>query len=850
MYIKKVMPKLGALIVIALLASSGTQTSMAAEASATLSGADVLDQAVALYEKLQETTVAIPEPLAETDLDIQLQKSVVLGYINLDDALTTAQQTEVSKQDVMTILYKTIINYDSSYIISEEEANKILNDCCDNAYINEENRLAYAFMIRQGIISSKGETEPNKPLTWDSCRILVDLIYDYFFQDVTVTINNIPVTIGANIETVLEEMGEPNRIDVTDYGFEWYVYNEDYSKFAMIGVEGDRICAFYTNSSDFAWGGVRSGDSFELAENSEILRFTENNGKIDSISYNPRQAGREYSTDVSITRSKELLDIINAYRAKNELGGYVYNNQLSDTAWLASKDYMNGVESEDAVYGKAYDIFEVYNELVSKKSSILTLEIKKNMAMGVAAPVGSDENIYVSLITDEDIRVNRTVEQVDPKQLPEYTAKETQETEKLFGIIPVAKAEKNTELDSSQQTVENITAPVLKDIAPNEYNKGDDIVIEMEERAADKYHLEVYDIEADSYLVNSYVSTTEKKITIPADGLTEGLDYTVTLSSVTPDGQELPSEEKLISYGSAYKTGVKILTDGEEKYTTDNDYVALQWESDLYNDFYVDVYNSNGELVVNTIIEGEKTALIQGIDPGEYYVYVTALRRGTLVEKSQDMIAVEVKMPQPVVNEYILNQDDKYYFVYEDEALGVIYFYDEEIVQVEENGEIVKKKKIIQKQVKSTKAYRNLAQYRAKPEYTTGDPRPHVMASDKGQAIVDEAKKYLGVPYVWGGTTPDGFDCSGLVQYVCRDLGITVDRVTYDQINNGVSVPRSELAPGDLIFFAKDGDVHHVGIYVGNNEFIHAPRTGDVVKISSLSESYYNEQYYGARRVY
>ena len=93
-------------------------------------------------------------------------------------------------------------------------------------------------------------------------------------------------------------------------------------------------------------------------------------------------------------------------------------------------------------------------------------------------------------------------------------SRDKNEYEKLFGIIPVAKAEKNTELDSSQQTVENITAPVLKDIAPNEYNKGDDIVIEMEERAADKYHLEVYDIEADSYLVNSYVSTTEKKITI------------------------------------------------------------------------------------------------------------------------------------------------------------------------------------------------------------------------------------------------------------------------------------------------------------------------------------------------
>ena len=81
---------------------------------------------------------------------------------------------------------------------------------------------------------------------------------------------------------------------------------------------------------------------------------------------------------------------------------------------------------------------------------------------------------------------------------------------------------------------------------------------------------------------------------------------------------------------------------------------------------------------------------------------------------------------------------------------------------------------------------------------------------------------------------------------MCRSLGIDVTRTTYTQINDGVAVTRSELSPGDLVFFANNGDVHHVGIYIGNDEFIHAPRTGDVVKISSLNVSYYSQKYCGA----
>jgi cell wall-associated NlpC family hydrolase len=108
--------------------------------------------------------------------------------------------------------------------------------------------------------------------------------------------------------------------------------------------------------------------------------------------------------------------------------------------------------------------------------------------------------------------------------------------------------------------------------------------------------------------------------------------------------------------------------------------------------------------------------------------------------------------------------------------------------------------------------------------------------------------QYLGVPYVWGGASPSGFDCSGLVMYVYSKVGVSLPHYTVAQYNyaNSVSVPRSELEPGDLVFFAGLG---HVGIYVGNGQFIHAPHTGDVVRIDSLSEGWYRSEYDGAKRI-
>lgn len=124
-------------------------------------------------------------------------------------------------------------------------------------------------------------------------------------------------------------------------------------------------------------------------------------------------------------------------------------------------------------------------------------------------------------------------------------------------------------------------------------------------------------------------------------------------------------------------------------------------------------------------------------------------------------------------------------------------------------------------------------------------------SSGRVQTVLSRAFALLGTPYRWGGTSPEGgFDCSGLVGYVFRNaLGVELPRVSRDMAKTGAMVDRSQLAAGDLVFFGKGGSVDHVGIYVGEGQFVHAPRTGRDVTVSRMDTGYWSAKYLQGRRV-
>lgn len=120
-----------------------------------------------------------------------------------------------------------------------------------------------------------------------------------------------------------------------------------------------------------------------------------------------------------------------------------------------------------------------------------------------------------------------------------------------------------------------------------------------------------------------------------------------------------------------------------------------------------------------------------------------------------------------------------------------------------------------------------------------------------GQKIVNTALQYLGTPYVWAGTSPKGFDCSGLVYYVFKECGYSTNRTAASLYSNGSYVEKSDLQPGDIICFTNSGGsyIGHVGIYIGDGEFVHASSGKGEVVTTELSTAYYTNHYYGARRI-
>lgn len=930
---RKIMPKMCTAIVVALLASGAGQVNKAlADDGGLVSNKDLMEQVVLLYEKMSSTEVSVPEGMETGELDKNALKAVVLGYINVDDLTGENAEKTITKQQVMNVLYKTVININDSFAISEDEANEILSECHDNAYLQDENRIAYAFMIKHGIIANKQDSEPNKELTWESCSILIDRIYDMFNNNISFNMGNMPIYIGSHIKDIINEFGEPDRIDQSEYNFDWYVYNNKYNDYFMVGVDNDRICAFFSNSANFSYGDIYPGSEKAALEeelDDGIKLFFNDEDKVDSILYNVREKELMSSEELNLAKMNELLDMINSYRTKNALPAYTIDQVLS------IKARENEEEKENIKSG--YDVFSVYKQyMIESAENAVGEKSKLNTALGVSTEIDEQGNLQASIYADKRGRTQGLAgyvlaanpsasKLIKMQNAAENVIAENSENDAQSGEDVQADIEMTGEQTKEQKAVEkdieksetaekpsqDSVTPVLAYPENNQvYSQNQDLILELAEEVPGQYHIEIYDIEKDTYAVNEFVNLDSKAYVLPKELFSVGHDYVVTVSMMQEDGSALYSDPVTVSYGDVYDTAVNITAPYHDA-DTDDDYIGVKWECDLYNDFYIDMYNEEtGELVASTLVENGHEALIQNVDPGKYYLYVTALRKGDIeFEKAQDSVHFEVKLSEPVIKETILAPEDIYNFVYEDKVLGVLYFYDEEYVRVDKDGNEIKeeektddaetenaaqstptplqditdgetqadgdtagegelRRKIIQKQVKATKGYRELFEYQSKRESISGDlvkdpvplikynPFPTLInnennTSEMGMRILNEASKYLGVPYVWGGTTPNGFDCSGLVQYVCNSLGISVNRVAEDQAKNGIEIPRDQMQPGDLLFFKDStGYIHHVAIYAGNNEMLHAPYTGTVVKIQSMTGTKYESELCNIRRVY
>lgn len=132
------------------------------------------------------------------------------------------------------------------------------------------------------------------------------------------------------------------------------------------------------------------------------------------------------------------------------------------------------------------------------------------------------------------------------------------------------------------------------------------------------------------------------------------------------------------------------------------------------------------------------------------------------------------------------------------------------------------------------------------PKQTTTPTTP--VSNGKGSTVVATAQQYIGCKYIYGGTSPSGFDCSGFTSYVYKAHGVSLSRTAAGQYSNGVAVNRSDLQPGDLVMFGKSG-INHVAIYVGGGNIVHAANSSRGVTTDTINSGYYNKNYVGARRV-
>lgn len=223
------------------------------------------------------------------------------------------------------------------------------------------------------------------------------------------------------------------------------------------------------------------------------------------------------------------------------------------------------------------------------------------------------------------------------------------------------------------------------------------------------------------------------------------------------------------------------------------------------------------------------------------------LNKLTINKGKQDQLIAEIKKKQELHKDEIAKTEALLASTANQiqEVANQVPKYEEVTVVTKKEEEAVSPGKTTDENKNETKApQKEEVKQEAKDEPKGEVSKPQKPSSVNSDALITYAQSLMGTPYEWGATGLKTFDCSGFVQHVYSQFGVSLGRTTYDQIEEGEYVSRENLQIGDLVFFGT-GSPHHVGIYAGNNIYIHAPRTGDVIKKSPLTRS----DYLSARRI-
>lgn len=358
---------------------------------------------------------------------------------------------------------------------------------------------------------------------------------------------------------------------------------------------------------------------------------------------------------------------------------------------------------------------------------------------------------------------------------------------------------------------------VLKEYISTSYEEAKKILLDSV-----MYESGVVNVEGGSLNVRSGAGTED---TVVIDQIADG-DCIVVLNRVNDEWMK-------VYYGNNYSTGYVM-----SKYVDIGEMVArdkvAQNRVDRINAISDDgIFVVSGAYVNCRQMPTENANVINTFANGDKCLIVSEGSEWTKIAYGPYRITGYVK------SDYVMSQEDYNAMIKAREAKAAAEL-------AAKNAKTAQAKKAAQQAAaKAASASSSKKKTKTKSE-SKSNPAP----SSKGQSIVNAAAKYLGVKYVYGGSSPSGFDCSGLVQYACRQAGISVNRTSRAQYSNGVAVSKSNLQAGDLVFFSKGNGISHVGIYAGNGQVIHSPRPGKSVCYIPLSTICGYSTYVGARRVY